>query len=441
MLCPAQSAPVGAGTCGLTAALGSDPHVSQRLLCVYQHAPTPGAPGIYRHRLYLGELVRRGWHVDLISTPVNYMHGTVPPRYAGKPYVHEVIDGIDHHWVWAFAHLQRTRVHRAANYVSFAATAAARAVTLPRPDVIWASSPPLPVATVGELLAARFRRPWVLEVRDVWPESAVSVGWLAEDTLVYRLLERAARRYTSRADAVIVPTPGLADPVKRHGAETVHVIPGAVRDIARRDGVRDRVRAQLGVRDGACLFVYVGAFGVANGLQILVDAADAVAGAEPGMSFLLIGDGSDRRRLEEEVGRRRIPGMHVRGAIAKEDVPDVLAAADVCLHVLRPHPVFEAALPSKVLEYLGAHRPFITTVPGVPERIATESGGGFAPSLQTLVAELRRWAAMPAEERLRRGEHAFERGMRDFGMAATVDRLEAVLMGVMPEGRRRSHVA
>ena len=59
----------------------------RRLLCIYQHAPTPGAPGIYRHRLYLAELVRRGWDVDLISTPVNYMRGTVPERYAGKPYV------------------------------------------------------------------------------------------------------------------------------------------------------------------------------------------------------------------------------------------------------------------------------------------------------------------------------------------------------------------
>ena len=52
--------------------------VARRLLCIYQHAPTPGAPGIYRHRLYLAELVRRGWHVDLISTPINYMRGTVP---------------------------------------------------------------------------------------------------------------------------------------------------------------------------------------------------------------------------------------------------------------------------------------------------------------------------------------------------------------------------
>src|SRR5947208_8880977 len=218
----------------------------RRLLCIYQHAPTPGAPGIYRHRLYLAELVRRGWDVDLISTPVNYMRGTVPERYAGKPYVRETIDGIVHHWVWASTGVHRSRVHRAANYASFATAAAIRGATLPRPDVIWASSPPLPVGTVGEVLAARFRRPWVLEVRDLWPESAVSVGWLREGTLLYRGLDRLARRYARRADAALVPTPGLAEPLHRHGAPWVAVVPGPVLDTARSAETRERMRADLG---------------------------------------------------------------------------------------------------------------------------------------------------------------------------------------------------
>jgi colanic acid biosynthesis glycosyl transferase WcaI len=409
--------------------------MAKRLLCIYQHAPTPGAPGIYRHRLYLSELVRRGWHVDLISTPVNYMQGTVPPRYAGKPYVREVIAGIHHHWVWALPELHRSRLHRAMNYISFAATATLRAATLPRPDVIWASSPPLPVGTLGELLSLRFGRPWILEVRDLWPESAVSVGWLSEDTRLYRFLDAAARRYSSRADGVLVPTPGLAEPVRGHGAPVVHVVSGAVLDAARGPEVRTRIRAELGAsEEDTCLFVYVGAFGVANGLQILLDAAATVNDAGVRARFLLVGDGSDRRRLEDEVRRRQIPGVEIRGAMPKDQVPDILAAGDVCLHVLRPDPVFESALPSKVLEYLGAHRPFITTVPGLPARLAADTGGGFAPSLDALVSELRRWAAMTPGERLRRGDEAFAIGVRSFGLEASVDRLEAMLAGAMRNG-------
>jgi putative colanic acid biosynthesis glycosyltransferase WcaI len=401
-----------------------------RLLCVYQHAPTPGAPGIYRHRLYLSELVRRDWDVDLIATPINYMLGTVPERYAGRPYVREVIDGVVHHWVWASRGLHRSRAHRAMNYATFAATAAIRGSTLARPDVIWASSPPLPIGTLGELLAKRFRRPWMLEVRDLWPESAVSVGWLEEETLIYRALERLARRSATRADAVIVPTPGLAEPVRRHGAPAVVVVPGAVFDARRGPEVRRRVRAEMDLDDGVCLFVYVGALGVANGLQMLLDAAAELA-ADERMAFLMMGDGSDRRRLEEQARARRIPRLRVLPPAPKEEVPDILAASDVCLHLLRPDPLFASALPSKVLEYLGAHRPFITTVPGTPERLAAESGGGFARSLEDLVVELRRWASMSADERARRGEEAFRYGLEHFSVEANVRTLESALMQAM----------
>jgi colanic acid biosynthesis glycosyl transferase WcaI len=398
----------------------------RKLLCIYQHAPTPGAPGIYRHRLYLAELARRGWRVDLIATPINYMRGSVPERYAGRPYVRETIDGIVHHWVWALPDVHRSRGHRALNYASFAAAAALRGATLPRPDVIWVSSPPLPLGSVGELLAARFRRPWVLEVRDLWPDSAASVGWLSPDTRLYRALERMARRYARRAAGAIVPTPGLADPVARHGAASVTVVPGSVFDVARGEEVRARTRVRLGVDGDTCLFLYVGALGVANGLQTLLEAA-AQLGAHERVACVLVGDGSDRHRLEDEIARRGIARVRILPPVPKEEVPDLLAAGDVCLHLLRPDPLFEGALPTKVLEYLGAHRPFITTVPGVPERLALESGGTFAPSLPRLVAELRAWAAMDADERRRRGEQSFRYGVERFSVQANVDALEEAL--------------
>src|SRR5215475_10192032 len=101
-----------------------------RLLCVYQHAPTPGAPGIYRHRLYFAELVRRGFAVDLVSTPINYMTGEVPSRYRRKPYVRETIDGIDHHWVWASGGIHASIRRRAGNYASFVVDSGIRALPL-----------------------------------------------------------------------------------------------------------------------------------------------------------------------------------------------------------------------------------------------------------------------------------------------------------------------
>jgi colanic acid biosynthesis glycosyl transferase WcaI len=400
-----------------------------RLLCIYQHAPTPGAPGIYRHRLYLGELVRRGWHVDLVSTPINYMTGHVPPRYAGEPYVREVIDGITHHWVWASGKIHGSRSRRAFNYLTFVVSAGLRAGTLRRPDVVLASSPPLPVGSLGVLLSKRYRRPWILEVRDVWPESAVSVGWLAEDSRLYGVLERLAHHHASTADAVIVPTPGLVEPVSRHGASRVDVVPGSVLDAGNDDGRRASARAELAIDDNTCLFVYVGALGLANGLDMLLDAVRALPDGSPAR-FIVVGDGSARAALEARMARERIENVQILDAVPRDRVGDFLAAADVCLHLLRPDPVFASAQPTKVLEYFGAHRPFVTTVPGLPSELALESGGGFAATPETLAEELSRWLAMSPAERRERGEASYRYGSQRFSLETAVDHLEQILFRV-----------
>lgn len=396
-----------------------------RLLCIYQHAPTRGAPGIYRHRRLLSALAARGWDVDLVSTPVNYMTGTVAPGYGGA-YRAETIDGIRHHWVWAPGGIHRSRGRRAANYLAFALSSALRSLTLTRPDVILASSPPVPVATVGALAAARFRRPWALEVRDLWPESAASVGWLDEASPLYRLVDRVARRHTSRAGAVIVPNAGLVEGVRRHGARDVRVVTGAVLDERSTDEERRRARLELGLDDDTCAVVYPGALGVANGLDLVLDAMRLLPDGA-GVELFLVGDGSARADLEGRVEKERLSAVSVVGPVAKERVRNYLAAADLCLHALRPDPLFEASLPTKVLEYFSAHRPFVTTVAGLPRTLAFESGGGFGGDPSALAAELQRWSALASADRAELGERAYAYGAANFGLEVTVDALEGLL--------------
>lgn len=416
------------GWCGTAAAhagIGS----SVRVLVVYQHAPTPGAPGIYRHRMLLAELVRRGWDVDLVSSPINYMDGTVPARYAGRRYVREEIEGIVHHWVRATDDVHRSFRRRARNYVTFASSATLRGARLPRPDVVWASSPPLSVASAGRWIARRHRRPWVLEVRDLWPESAAAVGLLREESRAYRLLDRFARTYAREATAAIVPTPGLVDLVRAHGANDVTLVTGAIEDRPPDALVRARVRETHGIPDDACVFAYVGAHGVVNGLDVLLDAAELLDSEPSGtpIHVLMAGAGSASAAIDARLAERPIPAVHKLGPLPKQDARDLLAAADVGLHLLRPDPVFESALPTKVLEYLGCHLPFITTVPGLPSQVAEESGGDLARDAAELAAAMRRWASRPAAGRRAAGEAAFAWGDERYGLGASVDALEAVL--------------
>ena len=89
-----------------------------------------------------------------------------------------------------------------------------------------------------------------------------------------------------------------------------------------------------------------------------------------------------------------------------------------------------------MLEYFGAHRPFLTTVPGLPERLALQSGGGFAPDAPALARELIRWSRMTLGERSESGEESFMFGLARFGLAAVVDRLEELLGQAMAEGAK-----
>lgn len=395
-----------------------------RVLVVYQHAPTPGAPGIYRHRMLLAELVRRGWDVDLVCSPINYMDGSVPERYAGRRYVREEIDGITHHWVRATDDVHRSFRRRARNYVTFAKNATLRGWRLPRPDVVWASSPPLSVASAGRWIARRHRRPWVLEVRDLWPESAAAVGLLDPSSRAYRIVDRLARTYAREAAAAIVPTPGLVDLVRGHGADDVTLVTGAIEDHPPDAAVRARIRSELGIPQEACVFAYVGAHGVVNGLDVLLDAAEQLAGE---VHVIMAGAGSASAAIDERLAARPIAGVHKLGPVAKASARELLSAADVGLHLLRPDPVFESALPTKVLEYLGCHLPFITTVPGLPGQVAEQTGGDLAPDAESLADAMRRWAARTPLERRARGEQAFAWGERSYGLDASADTLEHVL--------------
>lgn len=411
-----------------------EPAAGRRLLCVYQHAPTPGAPGIYRHRRYFAELVGRGWTVDLVSTPRNYMTGQVPAAYRRRPLLSEQIDGIAHHWVWSPGGIHRSRLARVANYAGFAVAAAARGASLPRPDVVLVSSPPLPVAALGPVLARRFGCPWLLEVRDVWPESAVSVGWLRQESAAYALLERLAHATTSRAARVVIPTPGLEPFVRRHGAADVVLLTGAVVPRPDEPARRKAARAELGIGDDECVFLYLGALGVANGLELLVDAAARLPDGTPPLRILVAGDGSARRSIEAAVAAAGLENVTLLPAVSRDEAEQLLAAADVGLHLLRPDPVFGSALPTKVLDYLGARLPFVTTVPGLPSEVALASGGAAVSSADELARELERWARETPESRRARGEQALSYGLERFGLSAGADRLEATLEEVLQGG-------
>ncbi|MFF5214427.1 glycosyltransferase family 4 protein [Micromonospora sp. NPDC000442] len=262
---------------------------------------------------------------------------------------------------------------RVVNWASYAVTAAAAGLGQPRPNLVYASSPHLLAGLSGWIVAAIRRTPFVLEIRDLWPRVLVDMGKLAESSLTYRVLERVELFLYRRARRVVIMAPGLRSVIEGKGVEPERIafIPNAA-DPA--DFVpsapRDELRRRYGFTRRTA--VYAGAHGPANGLDLLLCAARAV----PELDVVLVGSGVDKPRLQATA--YDIHNVRFLDPVPKTEMPDILHAADVGVHVLADVELFRAGVsPNKVFDYMAAGLPIITNSPGVVGDLVAGAGSGY----------------------------------------------------------------
>ena len=272
-------------------------------------------------------------------------------------------------------------VARLGSFFSFSLTSFLAGLRVPGVGVVWGTSPPLFQALTAWKLAWLRHVPFVLEIRDLWPNFAVELGVLRNPLLIgsARALERFLYRAANR---VVVNSPGFVEHVVARGArrERVAVIPNGV-DVTPFDpDVRgEPFRREVGAQPEDVLVVYVGAHGIPNDLDVVLDAADRLR-AEPGIRFALVGGGRDRPRLLKRARRMELPNLVFAEAVAKDRIPEVLAAADVGIAILKPLPLFNITYPNKVFDYMAAGRPVVLAIDGVIRARVEEAGAGtFVP--------------------------------------------------------------
>jgi glycosyltransferase involved in cell wall biosynthesis len=377
-------------------------------VCHY-FAPEPAAPAARVHE-FARYWVRSGEHVDVITTFPNHPLGRIPPEYRGRWWSTEQLDGIRVLRCWLYAVPNRGLGRRGLDHLSFMLSSLA--FGLPRlssVDVVIASSPTLFSALSAWLMARIKRAPFVMEVRDLWPEAIVDLGLMRRGSLGVRALQFLARFLYRQASRVVVVTESFADRLAAQGVprSKLAVIPnGADTAFFAPDGDGHAVREQLAL-NGRFVVAYVGSHGLSHGLGAVLDAAAAL----PDVAFLLVGDGADRDRLLRERDRRGLHNVIMQSSVPKAEVPGVYAAADACLVPLRDVPIFETFVPSKLFEVLAAGRPVIGAVRGEAREMLRRSGGALlveperGDQLACAVEQLRNDAAL--RESLARSGRAF----------------------------------
>jgi glycosyltransferase involved in cell wall biosynthesis len=369
-------------------------------LCQY-FPPEPAAPAARVHELARA-WVRSGDKVTVLTAVPNFPTGLVPAGYRGRVGTTEWRDGVRVLRCWLFARPNRGVGNRTLSQVSF--TGSVLAFGLPRlgpVDVVVASSPPLFVGLAGWAVARLRRALFVLEVRDLWPEAVVDMGLMREGVAV-RMLGRLAWFLYRRAARVVVVTEGFAESLAGRGLPRCRlaVVPnGADTSLFAPGSDARAIRARLGLDEGQFVALYLGSLGLAQGLDVVLDAAARL----PDVQFLLVGEGADKERLAAQRGRRGLANVRLWPAVAREQVPALYAAADVGLVPLRDVPVFRTFVPSKLFELLAAGRPVVGAVRGEARAILERSGAalvadpGDGAGVAAAVARLRDDPALAAE--------------------------------------------
>lgn len=363
---------------------------------------------------------REGHDVTVVTCAPNCPSGVVYGGYRNRLQRQvEMVDGVRVVRVWTYVAPNAGTVRRIANYVSYMLSAIFASLRMPRPDVVIATSPQFFCGWAGVWASRLKHAPFVLEIRDIWPESIGTVGAI-RNRFVLRYLEWLERRMYRAADRIVAVGDGYkARIVERMAGDfgfwrrwrsqskiqnpesKISVVTNGVdlEQFVPREPDVEFLREFCLARKFVCS--YVGTIGLAHGLQVVIEAARILkASGRDDLRFCLVGDGAQRERLQELARAAGVEDLVVfTGRQPKERMPAVLASSDACLVHLRGCELFGSVIPSKIFETMAMGRPIIMGVKGEARDIvqAAHAGLGMAPdSAESLVECVTRLADDPA---------------------------------------------
>jgi glycosyltransferase involved in cell wall biosynthesis len=376
-------------------------------------------------------LVERGHRVTIVSRDTRMLEsGRESPR-PGRVVAREQVDGIDVLFLNVPYANRYSAPVRLASFTAFTIAASVAGALQRRPDVVFASSTPLTIGIAGLLTARAKRVPFVFEIRDLWPAVPVALGALKSGPAI-ETAEWLERRLYEGAERIVVLSEGSREELKRRGIpdEKLVFIPNAADlDVFRPDVVDEGFRGRHGLED-RFVALYAGAMGPANGLDQLVDAAEALRRwGDTRVTIVAVGDGGERPRLEERARELGLDNLIFLPPVPKEELAGIVGAADVTLTIFAPHPILETNSPNKFFDSLAAGKPIVVNLGGWLRGLVEDNDAGvWVPggNAEALAGALSALAANPDRVELM-GRNGRALAEREFGRDEMADRLARTL--------------
>jgi colanic acid biosynthesis glycosyl transferase WcaI len=433
-----------------------------KILYVSQYFPPEmGAPAARAAEL-AQHWANAGHAVSILTGFPNHPTGVVPAEWRSRLHRltfhekvgHENAGLVDVYRTWLWPLPNRKAHERMRNYASFCLSAALRGISLPRPDVIIATSPQLLVGLAGWWLAFARQIPFVFEVRDLWPESLAAVGVGDENSLLHRLLSAVANFLYRHADHIVVVSPAFKDFLiqsRQVPAEKISVVENGVEtDLfsPSTPAAKSALRHELSA-DNKFVVCYVGTMGMAHGLETLLDAAALLQTQNPAVLFLLIGEGAEKDRIKALAQSRRLANIRFLDQQPREKIPAFISASDACLVLLKKTEVFKTVIPTKMLEFMSCSRPVVLGVDGQARKIVEEANAGIViePENSFALSEAIQHLAADRDLREKLGAHGRNYIVQHFSRSQTaevyiqvLDALQETTRKHKPDARPPGHL-
>ena len=334
---------------------------------INQFSNTPDMPGHTRQYEIASYMVKKGWNVSVFASDFNLSKRKFSKLKNFEFKKIESVNGINWNWLRVLPY-KKNNFFRYINILSFCTILSFEFFSYFfrnkdktfSPDIILASSPQLPSTFISLLFAKLIKKPFIAEIRDLWPQVLIDMGGVNKKNFLIRILTFIEKKIYKHANCVVVLAKGAEKYVRSKGASNVLWLPNGP-DLEKFNYVKiEKNHTEFSFNRPFKIF-YTGAHGDANGLENVIEAAKLVE--EKPIKFIFIGDGSKKNELIHS--SRNIQNIEFREAVPKKDIPFLLTSADAILLSLKDVPLFKYGIsPNKLYDAYAIGRPVITTVEG-----------------------------------------------------------------------------
>jgi len=319
--------------------------------------------------------VDKGVDVTVITCVPNFPQGKVYEGYKNRLYQTEMVDGIKVIRVWSYISANEGFLKRVIDYVSFSFTAFCAGLFKPC-DVIIATSPQFFTTFTGWALSKLKRRPWVFELRDLWPESIMTVGAMKKSKAI-EVFEKIEHFMYRSADMIVPVTNAFKTHLIARNIQKnkIHVVTNGV-DPKKFPVIKKNAELlkKLNLQD-RFVIGYIGTHGMAHSLDFIINCLPKIT--DPSIHFLFVGDGAAKKSVEQKAFKSQLSNVTFLPPVPKNEVFDYLSISDAVLVPLKKSETFKSVIPSKIFEAAAMQKPILLGVDGLAREIVEEYNAGI----------------------------------------------------------------